>query len=87
MMAYFSNGTEGMAYQDQYCDRCVHDDRATGGEIGGGCIVWTLHLVHSRENPLVCDMLDVLIPMVDSGTTPSYKVAGQCSMFVPKAVE
>ena len=23
-MGYFSNGTEGEIYEDQYCNRCVH---------------------------------------------------------------
>ena len=25
MMAYFSNGTEGMDYESEYCDKCVHN--------------------------------------------------------------
>jgi len=24
-MGYFSNGTEGMAYEDEYCSKCVHN--------------------------------------------------------------
>ena len=24
-MGYFSNGTEGMDYEEKYCARCVHD--------------------------------------------------------------
>lgn len=24
-MGYFSNGCEGMDYQEHYCSRCIHD--------------------------------------------------------------
>ena len=32
-MGYFSNGTEGMMYEEEYCDKCWH-----GGD--NACAVW-----------------------------------------------
>ena len=55
-MGYFSNGTEGLCYQEDYCFRCVHD-------INEDCPVWLLHLIYSYK---MCNepdsFLDVLIP-------------------------
>ena len=36
-MGYFSNGTEGMDYQEEYCFKCRNwsDEK--------GCAVWTAH--------------------------------------------
>lgn len=75
-MAYFSNGTEGMVYEERYCNRCVHQ----GGPNGPGCHVWVCHLLYAYEE---CNnksnakaMLDTLIPM-DEETG----FAGQCTMF------
>lgn len=79
-MAYFSNGTEGMDYCAQWCDRCVHQNGADGKS---GCPVWLVHLLYAYEE---CNsksnakaMLDTLIPMVPS-KHGNYRVAGQCSM-------
>jgi len=79
-MGYFSNGTEGMMYEEDYCDRCVHQDAD-----GKGCPVWLAHLLYSYE---LCNkdgdpgkhMLDILIP-------PSKDHLGndQCTMFHAKA--
>lgn len=40
-MGYFSNGTEGMLYEEAYCQRCVHfkEDEC--------CPIWSAHLEHS----------------------------------------
>lgn len=79
-MAYFSNGTEGMDYCAQWCDRCVHRNGSDGKS---GCPIWLAHLLYAYEE---CNsksnakaMLDILIPMVPSGA--GYDVAGECSMF------
>lgn len=73
-MAYFSNGTEGMVFEDVYCCRCVHyrepDD--------GGCPVWILHLLWNYEQNKDEDKrlaLDLLI--TGNGFTEPY----QCEMF------
>lgn len=40
-MGYFSNGTEGMAYEEKYCRHCVHQEH--------GCEVWLLHMDWNYE--------------------------------------
>jgi len=42
-MGYFSNGTEGLDYQERYCFRCAHWDEDVG------CPVWFLHELHNGE--------------------------------------
>lgn len=88
-MAYFSNGTEGMAYEAAYCERCVHY-----GNAENGCSVWMLHFIFNSDQvaaanriydgePIGDDasavahmMLSELIPEVDG-------YPGQCKMFWP----
>lgn len=67
-MAYFSNGTEGELYREQYCARCVHEPT---------CPVWLLHLTRNyAESNNPDSILHVLIPMRKDG------FAGKCTMFV-----
>ena len=42
-MGYFSNGSEGMDYEERYCKRCIH----YGPEEGPGCPIWFAHLVYA----------------------------------------
>jgi len=80
-MGYFSNGTEGMMYEEDYCSRCVHQDPD-----GAGCPVWQAHLLYSYE---LCNqkehpgkvILDILIPK--DKVHPEFN--GQCTMFHAKA--
>ena len=75
-MAYFSNGTEGELYREQYCDRCVHD-----GHGENCCEVWGLHLTYNydrHKNPTLAAVLDTLIPRDGLGN-------GQCRMFLAEA--
>lgn len=55
-MGYFSNGTEGEMYFDQWCANCVHD-------ADGDCPVWAAHLQHNYRD---CNdpesILHMLIP-------------------------
>lgn len=51
-MGYFSNGTEGMDYEDKYCDHCVH---------GGDCAVWDAHFMFNGDENKK-DVLNLLIP-------------------------
>ena len=55
-MAYFANGTEGMAYESQYCEKCIHGDPAN-------CAVWDAHMLSNYEE---CNnkesILHILIP-------------------------
>ena len=55
-MAYFSNGTEGDMYEEQWCKRCVHQNDDYG------CPIWMLHLVHVGEKRWQ-RTLNQLIPM------------------------
>lgn len=45
-MGYFSNGTQGMDYQERYCSRCVHD---------GKCAVWFAHMHHNYDYDAFAD--------------------------------
>ncbi len=71
-MAYFSNGTEGMIYQTDYCDRC----RNYQGGDAPGCPIWDLHLLHQGEVDWQ-PVLDKLIPR-----TPDGLGNEQCETFV-----
>ena len=41
-MGYFSNGTEGMIYEDTYCVKCVNYRDLDDGR-SEGCPVWDAH--------------------------------------------
>ena len=59
-MGYFSNGTEGVMYQERYCERCVHFKPEDGG-----CMVWLAHIdmnYKQHDVPAVKEILDLLIP-------------------------
>lgn len=74
MMGYFSNGTEGMDYEEQYCRRCLHN----GPPGGPGCPIMLLHLIHNYDECNKEDsFLHTLIPR--SGIKNE-----QCSMFIDK---
>lgn len=76
-MGYFSNGTEGMDYQDRYCAKCVHDSDERP------CPVWSAHLFHSgiqHRNEPVREILTALIPRSKMGTANE-----QCAMFIEKS--
>lgn len=74
-MGYFSNGTESMIYEEQYCDRCIHqkpDD--------GGCSVMLAHLLHNYDecnNP--GSILHLLIPRSKDDLDNE-----QCTMFAAR---
>jgi hypothetical protein len=46
-MGYFSNGTEGMDYEAQYCDKCVHQD----GPTENGCAVACHQAITRMQQP------------------------------------
>ncbi len=74
-MGYFSNGAEGAAYQEEWCNHCVHDKefRKTGE---GGCQVWAAHLVYNVEAEL-SKVLNMLIPRTEGGLDNE-----KCVMFI-----
>lgn len=85
-MAYFSNGTEGLDYEQHYCERCDH--RPVNPD-AGDCPIWVAHMLfnYDREkNEAVASILDSLIPMVPrtfkDGLTVSF--AGECKFFQPR---
>ena len=72
-MAYFSNGEEGRWYQEEYCSRCVHDQKQD-------CAVWLAHLIHNYgENNKDDSILHLLIPRSKDGLGNE-----QCKMFIRK---
>lgn len=72
-MGYFSNGAEGMDYEETWCRRCVH----YGPEEGPGCPIWLAHLIHNYDDANNDDsILHLLIPRAADGGNE------QCAMFV-----
>ena len=72
-MGYFPNGTEGMFYEEKYCNRCRHQ----GDETGKGCHVWFAHQLYNYDE---CSnkesILHILIPRNEKGENE------QCTMFI-----
>lgn len=70
-MGYFSNGTEGQMYEEQWCDRCEHQE---------GCAVWTAHMLCNYEE---CNkensILHQLIPRSKDKLSNE-----RCRMFIAK---
>jgi hypothetical protein len=72
-MGYFSNGSEGAAYEDRYCDKCINSH--------GGCWIWELHFMRNYKDCNNEDsILHVLIPRSTDGLEN-----GQCVMFKEKS--
>ncbi len=87
-MAYFSNGTEGISYQEKYCFNCKNFRDIKDGR-GFGCPVFDLHILHLpyKKNLNISDkktieILDFLIPRNKKGCYNE-----KCSMFVLKKVK
>ena len=75
-MGYFSNGTEGMAYQERYCLKCRHWRDLRDGR-GEGCPVWDAHLIFNRDEGSE-GVLDLLIPRKGPGGVFN----DECAMFL-----
>lgn len=72
-MGYFSNSTEGHAYEARWCERCVHS-----GPNGKPCQVWGAHLLYAYgAEGKTKEVLDLLIPRAANDLSNN-----QCSMFV-----
>ena len=75
-MGYFSCGSEGMDYEAQWCDRCVHQEAGDGT----GCAVWDAHMLYNYKD---CNkpesILHLLIPKTDDGLGNQ-----QCRLFYEK---
>ena len=72
-MGYFSNSSDGMGYEDQYCSNCVHMNKEYG------CPCWDIHMLYNYEE---CNnkesILHKMIPMDAEGT------CGKCIHYVRK---
>ena len=72
-MGYFSNGAEGMDYEERYCNRCFHQRRRNG------CAVWEAHqLANYEECNKPESVLHVLIPRLPDGRND------ECAMFLKR---
>jgi hypothetical protein len=78
-MGYFSNGTEGMIYEETFCARCLNYGNPDEGQ---GCPIWDSHLLYAYEE---CNsesnakaMLDMFIPREEPGLNGN----GRCRMFL-----
>ena len=73
-MGYFSNGTEGELYYEQWCAKCIHNEPE-----GAYCPVWALHMEHNyAECNKPESFLHVLIPR-----TEDHLGNKRCAMFIP----
>ena len=74
-MGYFSNGTEGSMYEEEFCARCIH-----GQDEERGCPIMGLHLALNYEE---CNkpqsIFHSLIPRSKDGLSNL-----QCKMFMSK---
>lgn len=78
-MGYFSNGTEGLSFEEHFCSNCAHMPKADDQ----CCPVWSAHLFFAYE---LCNqkkhpgkvILDMLIERDEKG-------GQRCVMFIPQA--
>lgn len=77
-MGYFSNGSEGMDYEAQYCASCIHQDGPDGNS---GCAVWIAHMLKNYDE---CNneesILHMLIPRDEKGWNE------KCLMHFPRNI-
>lgn len=76
-MAYFANGAEGMDYEAQWCQRCIHFHPLHG------CPCLNAHMLWNYEE---CNKPDsILHRMIPRENVPTkfgpFKVNGQCIFF------
>lgn len=83
-MAYFSNGTEGMNFEMQFCARCVHGFDPVSSEMIP-CAVWSLHLKYNyAEANNDQSFLHELIPADRKTCFMFHPVEQTDEMFKPK---
>ncbi len=85
-MAYFSNATELMNYEWQYCRKCVH----AGGVDGDGCAVMVAHQLYTEWGGYEKyeSVLNELIPRSEEQRSDNRLNGGndRCLMFYAKEV-
>lgn len=75
-MAYFPNGTSGMIYEDEWCDRCVHQPTEDDAPM---CPIWFAHTVWNYEAVKQTEakmLLEAMIPTKENG------FPDKCRMFI-----
>lgn len=76
-MGYFSNGTDGMIYEDTFCSRCIHNNKSEKG-----CAVWDAHSIYNYDECNKADsILHILIPRDENGRNQ------ECKMFIEQEQE
>jgi hypothetical protein len=72
-MGYFSNGSEGMMYQEHYCDRCVHDKDQS-------CPIWAAHLLFNYDE---CNKPESVLHMLIPRSKDKLENE-QCLLFIER---
>jgi hypothetical protein len=83
-MGYFSNASEGLAYQKQWCFRCKHwpDDSNEGG-----CTVWSIHQLHNYKQCEKSKIGSLLKEILGCFITQEKTFNCKCAMFVQREGE
>lgn len=79
-MGYFSNGSEGMDYEEAYCEKCVNYRDNGSGSLG--CPIMDAHAFanydqHQEAEKNLKTVLNLLIPRAEDGSNE------ECAMFLP----
>jgi hypothetical protein len=75
-MGYFSNGTEGDMYEEEYCYKCLNFDEEKGCPIMNLHLVWNYEAISSKGDAIKKYALDWFIPPNKDGMFNQ-----QCRMF------
>lgn len=77
MMGYFSNGSEGSAYEEKYCENCIHWVAEIEGE-HKSCPVWDSHMLFSYGQE--GDSKEILSILIPRSKNQIYNE--KCTMFI-----
>jgi hypothetical protein len=74
-MGYFSNGTEGLMYEEEYCVNCIHGQSEDGIVT---CPIWDMQYNYNYEE---CNKPDSLLhELIPRGKDGLFNE--QCVMFI-----
>ena len=62
IMGYFSNGTEGMMYEEEYCDNCVHKHKEHNCPCLDAHMLWNYDECNNNDS-----ILHKMIPRDEKG--------------------
>jgi len=74
-MGYFSNSTEGMIYEEEYCNKCVHNHPECSCPCLEAHAIWNYDECNNEDS-----ILHKMIPM--SKTEDGCPYNDQCIFFV-----